>query len=82
MMKPISVLYKYAYMPPHKTVAAASSRSKSEALDTCVVLADPRVVFHPRMCGLGRGATAFAAALINYNDVEVATETTTRRRRS
>jgi hypothetical protein len=48
----------------------------------CVVLAHPRVVFHPYICGLRRGATVVAAAPIDYNDVEVAAGTTTQRRRS
>jgi hypothetical protein len=54
----------------------------SEALATCVVLAHPRTAFHPCKCGLRGGTAAIAAVLISYNIVELATRTTTRRRRS
>jgi hypothetical protein len=66
------------YTPPHETLVAASSQLNSEALATRVVLAHPHVVFDPYMCGLHGGA----AALIGYDDVEVAVRTTMRRRRS
>jgi branched-subunit amino acid transport protein len=46
----------------------------------CEVLAHLRVVFHACTCGLCRGVAAVAAALIGYDDVEVAVGTTTRRR--
>jgi hypothetical protein len=69
-------------MPSRKILAVASSRPNSEALAMCVVLAHPRVVFHPYICGLRRGATVVAAALIDYDDVEVVVGTTTQRRRS
>jgi hypothetical protein len=69
-------------MPPRESLAAASSRLKSEALATRMVLALPRAVFHPFTCGLRGGAAAIAATLICYDDVEVAAGTTTGRRRS
>jgi hypothetical protein len=47
-----------------------------------VMLAHPRAAFHPRTCGLHRGAAAVAAALIGYDEVRVAVEMITRRRRS
>jgi hypothetical protein len=68
------------YMPPHETLATASSRPNSEALAACVVLLYPHVMFHPCMCGLRRCATVVAAALIRYDDVKVAVEMTIRRR--
>jgi hypothetical protein len=40
------------------------------------------MTFHPYTCGLCGCATSVAAALIGYDDVEVAVMTTTRRRRS
>jgi hypothetical protein len=46
------------------------------------VLAHPRTAFHPYTCGLRRGAAAVATVSIDYDDVNVATEMTTRRRRS
>jgi hypothetical protein len=67
-----------AYTPPCETLAAISSRPNSEALATREVLAHPWAVLHPCTCGLCRGA----AALIGYDDVEVAVRTTMRRRRS
>jgi hypothetical protein len=66
--------------PPHKTLATTSSRPNSEAPDMCVVLAHPCAVFHLRACGLRRGVAAVAAALIGYDDVEVAAGMTTWRR--
>jgi hypothetical protein len=85
--KLISVLYKYegrrhAYMPPRETLAAASSRVNSEALDTRVVLAYSHAVFHPCMCELCRDIVVVAAALIGYDNIEIAAGTTTRRKRS
>jgi hypothetical protein len=55
-------------MPPHETLAAASSRPNPEALAMRVVLAHPHTAFHPYMCGLRGCAAAFAATLIGYND--------------
>jgi hypothetical protein len=69
-------------MSPRETLATSSSRRNSEALATHVVLAHPSMVFHLCMCGLRRGTTMVVATLISYNDVKVAAETTTRRRRS
>jgi hypothetical protein len=66
--------------PPRETLATTSSQLNSEALAVRVVLAHPRTVFHLRTCGLHRGAAVVAAALIGYDNVEVATETTTWRR--
>jgi hypothetical protein len=68
------------YIPPHETLAATSSRPNSEALAVRVVLAHPRSTFHPCTCGLRRGATMVVVALIGYNHVKVAVETTMRRR--
>jgi hypothetical protein len=91
MRKPISVLYKYegwgrgatdAYMPPRETLAVASSQSNSKALAAHVVLAHPHVTFYPCTCRLRRGAATVVTVLIGYDDVNVAIETTTRRRRS
>jgi hypothetical protein len=70
------------YTPPRETLATTSSRPNSEALATHVVLAHPHVVFYPYTCGLHRIAATVAFALIGYNDVKVADEMTTRRRRS
>jgi hypothetical protein len=39
-------------------------------------------MFHPCTCGLCGDAVVIAAALIGYDDVEVAVGTTMRRRRS
>jgi hypothetical protein len=71
-----------AYTPPRETLATTSSQPNPETLAAREVLAHPRAAFHPYMCGLHGGATAVAAALIGYDDVEVAVGTTTRRRRS
>jgi hypothetical protein len=67
-----------------KTLAATSSSSQlnPETLVAREVLAHPRVVFHPCMCGLCGGAAAVAATLISYNVVEVAVGTITRSSRS
>jgi hypothetical protein len=70
-----------SYMSPHETLAAAASRPNSEALVARVVLAHPRMVFHPCTCALRGGAVAIVVALIVYDYVEVAAETSTRRRR-
>jgi hypothetical protein len=64
--------------PPCETLTATSSRPNSKALAVHVMLAHPRTVFHLRTCGLHRDA----AALIGYDDVEVAAGTTIWRRRS
>jgi hypothetical protein len=69
-----------SYTSPCETLATASSRSNSKVLATRVVLAHPRAAFHPCTCGLRRGAAAVAVVLIGYDDVKVATRTTTRRR--
>jgi hypothetical protein len=53
-------------MPPHETLLTASSRTNSEALAACVVLAHPCVAFHPCTCGLRRGVVVVAAPLIGY----------------
>jgi hypothetical protein len=71
-----------SYMPPRETLAATSSRSNSKARTTCVMLTHSGVVFHPCTCGLRRGTVMVAAVLIDYDDMEVAVGTTTRRRRS
>jgi hypothetical protein len=63
-----------------KTLATTSSRPDPETLATCEVLAHPRMMFYPCMCGLRRAAAAIAAALIGCDDVEVDTGTTMRRR--
>jgi hypothetical protein len=55
------------YTPPCKTLAAAS-RPNPEALAARMVLAHPRMMFHPYTCGLRGGAAAFAAMLIGYDD--------------
>jgi hypothetical protein len=70
------------YMAPCETLATTLSRLNSEALATRVVLAHPHAAFHPYKCGLCRGTTMVAAALIDYDDIKVAAKTTTRRRRS
>jgi hypothetical protein len=44
------------------------------------VLAYLCVTFNPCTCGLRRGAATVAAVLIGYDDVDVATGTTTRRK--
>jgi hypothetical protein len=62
--------------------SATSSRLNSEALAARVVLAHPRAVYHSYTCGLHRSAAAVAAALIGYNDIKVAADTTTMKRRS
>jgi hypothetical protein len=54
-------------MPPRETLAAAS-RPNPEALAVRVVIAHPRVVFHPCMCGLCGCVAAVTAALIGYDD--------------
>jgi hypothetical protein len=69
-------------MPPCETLTATSSPPNSEVLAARVVLAHPHVAFHLHTCGLHRGAVVVAIALIGYNDVKVAAEMTTRRRRS
>jgi hypothetical protein len=58
---------------PCETLAATSSRSNFKALAA-------RAVFHLHTCGLCRDAAVVVAALIGYNDVEVAAGTTTWRR--
>jgi hypothetical protein len=68
------------YTPPRETLATTSSRPNSEALDACMVLAHPHVVFHPCTCWLRRGVATIATALITYDDVKVAVGMTTKRR--
>jgi hypothetical protein len=70
------------YMPPRVTLAVAFSRPNFKALAVHVVLAHSHVAFHPCTCGLRRGTTAVAAALIGYDDIMVAIEMTIKRRRS
>jgi hypothetical protein len=70
------------YTPPCETLATTSSRSNSETLAVHLVLAHPRAVFHPYTCGLPGGAAAVKVALIGYDNIKVAAETTTGRRRS
>jgi hypothetical protein len=71
-----------AYTSPCETLATTSSRRNYEALAARVVLAHPRVTFHPCMCGRRGVTAAVAAALIGYDDVEDAARTTMRRGRS
>jgi hypothetical protein len=66
-----------------KTIAAtSSSRPNHEALAASEVLAHPCVTFHLCTCGLRWGAAMIPAVLISYDDMEVATGMTMRRRRS
>jgi hypothetical protein len=65
-----------SYTSPRETLADTFSRPNSEALAAYVVLAHPRVAFHPCTCGLSRGV----AALIGYDDIKVVVDTTTRMR--
>jgi hypothetical protein len=65
-----------SYTSPRETLADTFSRPNSEALAACVVLAHSCVAFHPCTCGLSRGVTA----LIGYDDIKVAVDTTTRMR--
>jgi hypothetical protein len=69
------------YTPPRETLVAAS-RSNFEVLAAHMVLAHPHTVFHPCTYGLYGGVAAIAAALIDYDDVEVAAGMTTKRRQS
>jgi hypothetical protein len=93
MRKLINMLYKYKgtelgarlihpYRSPRETLAATSSRPNSEALTACVVLAHSYAVFYPCTDGLLIDAATVATALIDYDDVKITVETTTRRRRS
>jgi hypothetical protein len=61
-----------SYTSPCETVAAVSSRSNSEVLAVCVLLAHPRAVFHPCTYVLRRYTATVGAALIRYDDVKVA----------
>jgi hypothetical protein len=70
------------YMAPRETLATTSTRLNSEDLVVHVVLTHPRAAFHPYTCRLCRGTAMIAAALIGYDNVKVATETTARKRRS
>jgi hypothetical protein len=64
-----------------KTLAAtSSSRPNPKALVAREVLAHKRTMFHTCTCGFRGGVVVVVAALISYDDVEGATETTTRRR--
>jgi hypothetical protein len=66
-----------------KTLATtSSSRPNPKALAAREVLAHPHTVFHPYTCGLRVGAAMIAVVLIGYDDMEVATGMTTRKRRS
>jgi hypothetical protein len=69
-------------MTPRQTLVVIASQLNSEAIAVRMVLAHPRAAFHPCTCGLYGGAVAVAAALICYDDVEVAIETTMRMRQS
>jgi hypothetical protein len=62
--------------------ATSSSRPNSKTLAMRVVLAHTSVTFYPYTCGLCGGAATVVVVMISYDDVEVATRTTTRRRRS
>jgi hypothetical protein len=68
------------YMPPRETLTTTSSRSNSEALVVHMVLTHLHTAFYPYMCGLRKDVVVVAAALIGYDDVDVAVGTTTRRR--
>jgi hypothetical protein len=70
----------HAYTLPCETLVVASSRSIFEALAAREVLAHPRAMFHPCICGLHRAAVVVAAALIGYDHKKVAGTTTSRRR--
>jgi hypothetical protein len=64
-----------------KTLATtSSSRPNPKALVAREVLAHKRTMFHTCTCGFCRGVAVVVAALIGYDDMEVATEMTTRRR--
>jgi hypothetical protein len=72
-----------AHTPTHhhvKTLSATSSWPNLKTLAAHEVLAHLRTIFHPYMCGLHGDVVAVAAALIGYDDVEVAVGTTTSRR--
>jgi hypothetical protein len=49
-----------------ETLTATSHGYDAETLTGREVLLHRRTTFHPRMCGLHRGAAAVAAALIGY----------------
>jgi hypothetical protein len=66
-------------MPLRETLVIVVSRSNFEALVARMVLAHPRATFYPCTCGLRGDADAVATA---RNHVEVAADTSTRRRRS
>jgi hypothetical protein len=68
------------YTQPCETLATTSSRSNSETLAVHLVLAHPHAAFHPYTCGLPGGAAAVKVALIGYDNIKVAAETTTGRR--
>jgi hypothetical protein len=67
-------------MPTRETLVIVSSWPNFEALAAHVVLAQPRAAFHLCTWGLCRGVATVATTLIDYDEVEVATRTTTRRR--
>jgi hypothetical protein len=67
-------------MPPRETLVATSPRPNFKALAMRVVLAHSHVTFHPYTCGLRRCAVTIAAALISYDEIKVAAETTTMKR--
>jgi hypothetical protein len=69
--------HTYAHTPPCETLAVMSSQLNSEALVAHVVLAHTCTTFHPCTCELHGGAAEVAAALIGYDDVEVAAWMTT-----
>jgi hypothetical protein len=61
-------------MLPPETLTVTFSRPNTKALAPRVVLAHPRVTFHPCTCELHGVTTTVAAALIGYDnaDAEVA----------
>jgi hypothetical protein len=66
-----------------KTLAtASSSRPNSKALAMREEIAHPHMTFHPCMFGLCGGAAAVAAAVIGYDNVEVAARMNMSKRRS
>jgi hypothetical protein len=84
MRKLINMLYKYkgTELGARLIHPYTSSRPNSEALIACVMLAHSYAVFYPCTDGLLIDAATVATALIDYDDVKITVETTTRRRRS
>jgi rhodanese-related sulfurtransferase len=69
-------------MPSHEILSITSSRPNPETLDVHEVLPHPHAVFYYCTCGLRGGAAMVVAVLIDYDNVKIASGTTTRRRRS